>query len=139
MLGPFSSTEGLPQLHINRFGVIPKGHNTGKWRMITDLSFPSGRSVNDGIGASLDDVTTAAARLGPGALLAKVDIKSAYRLLPVHLQDRPLLAIQWDGKIFVDMILHLGFTHQPRSSMQLPTCSAGTYNNGHTPAVSLPQ
>ena len=28
MLGPFPP-ETLPRLHINRFGVIPKGHNTG--------------------------------------------------------------------------------------------------------------
>ena len=57
--------------------------------MITDLSFPSGCSVNDGIDASLsslayisvDDIATAAAHLGPGTLLAKVDIESAYRLI----------------------------------------------------------
>ena len=42
MLGPFSDTESLPPLHVNRFGVIPKGHNSGKWRLITDLSFPPG-------------------------------------------------------------------------------------------------
>ena len=76
MLGPFTSTEGLPPVHINRFGVIPKGHNTGKWRLITDLSFPSGHSVNDGIDKTLsslayisvDDIAAAAARLGPGTL-----------------------------------------------------------------------
>ena len=30
-------------LHVNRFGIILKGHNTGKWRLITDLSFPPGQ------------------------------------------------------------------------------------------------
>ena len=51
MLGPFSvhSLTDLSPLHINRFGVIPKGHNTGKWLLITDLSYPPGLSVNDGI------------------------------------------------------------------------------------------
>ena len=49
MLGPFDSINDLPPLQINRFGVIPKGHNTRKWRLITDLSFPQGRSVNYGI------------------------------------------------------------------------------------------
>ena len=34
MLGPFSPTHQLPPLQINKFGVIPKGHNTGKWRLI---------------------------------------------------------------------------------------------------------
>ena len=38
MLGPFGTHALLPSLQINRFGVIPKGHNTGKWQLITDLS-----------------------------------------------------------------------------------------------------
>ena len=49
MLGPFPPTFFASELQINRFGVIPKGHNTGKWRLITDLSFPPDHSVNDGI------------------------------------------------------------------------------------------
>ena len=116
MLGPFTSTEGLPPLHINRFGVIPKGHNTGKWRLITDLSFPNGHSVNDSIDKTLsslayisvDDIAATAAQLGPGAFLAKVDIESAYRLIPVHPQDRPLLAVKWGRKIFIDAMLPFG-------------------------------
>ena len=35
MLGPFTNTQTLPPLLVNRFGVIPKGHNTGKWRFTT--------------------------------------------------------------------------------------------------------
>ena len=81
----------LPPLQINRFGVIPKGHNTGKWRLITDLSFPTGFSVNDGIDpilctlsyTTVDDIAVALVSLGSGALLAKVNIKSAYHLIPV--------------------------------------------------------
>ena len=83
MLGPFpEGAQGLPQLHINRFGVIPKGHNTGKWCLITDLSFPPGLSVNDGIDkdmvslsyTTVDEVAALAALQGEGALLAKIDI-----------------------------------------------------------------
>ena len=41
--GPFKQPPILTyDLHINRFGVIPK-------RLITDLSYPSGGRVNDGI------------------------------------------------------------------------------------------
>ena len=46
--GPFSSPP-LPRLHISRFGVIPKKHQPGKWRLILNLSSPDGHSVNDGI------------------------------------------------------------------------------------------
>ena len=53
MLGPFTTTEGLPPLHVNRIGAVPKGHDTGKWRIITDLSFPKAGSVNDSIDPSL--------------------------------------------------------------------------------------
>ena len=52
LLGPFQEDTELPQLHINRIGVVSKGHNAGKWRIITDLSFPHGQSVNDGIDPS---------------------------------------------------------------------------------------
>ena len=53
MLGPFTETDDLPSLQVNRFGVIPKGHNSGKWRLITDLSYPPGQSVNEGIDPAL--------------------------------------------------------------------------------------
>ena len=112
LVGPISSrvlTNGQ-HLHVNRIGVVPKGFNTGKWRVITDLSFLRGRGVNDGINAqwcsleytTVDKIVTVVAQLGRGALLAKVDIKSAYRLVPVNLADRSLLGITRQGKYYVD-------------------------------------
>ncbi len=38
---------------INRFGVIPKKGQPGRWRLITDLSYPPHKSVNDGISREL--------------------------------------------------------------------------------------
>ena len=115
----------LSPRHIDRFGVIPKGHSTGKWRLITDLSFPPNLSVNDGIDPSLcslcsrsyisvDQVADIATRYGRGALLAKVDIESAYRLIPVHPQDRPLQAAVWDSQIFIDPMLPFGLRSAPK-------------------------
>ena len=46
--GPFSQPP-LPVLHVSRFGVIPKRHQPGKWRLILNLSSPAGHSVNNGI------------------------------------------------------------------------------------------
>ena len=46
--GPFSQPP-LPLLHVIRFGVIPKRHQSVKWRLILDLSSLAGHSVNDGI------------------------------------------------------------------------------------------
>ncbi len=80
ILGPFTSSAELPRLQVNRFGVIPKGRNTGKFRLITDLSFPPGQSVNNGIErklcslvyTSVEDEVAQAARFGHGALLARL-------------------------------------------------------------------
>ena len=40
-----------------------------------------------------------------GAQLAKVDIKSAYRVNPLHLEDRWMMGIRWDGGLFADTVL----------------------------------
>ena len=39
---------GTKKLKINPFGIIPKHHKPGKWRLILNLSSPRGASVNDG-------------------------------------------------------------------------------------------
>lgn len=124
MLGPFSAAERarLPPCHTNRFGVIPKGHNTGKWRLITDLSFPPGNSVNDGIDpdlcsltyTSVEQVAEVVASYPPGALLAKIDVESAYRLVPVHPLDRPLQAVDWNGALYIDPMLPFGLRSAPK-------------------------
>ena len=51
--------------------------------------------------------------MGRGALLAKVNSKSAY-LIPVHLHDCHLQAVQWDGKIFMDPMLPFGLRSAPK-------------------------
>ena len=48
ILGPFTE-EMAPKVHISQFGTIPKKHQSGQFRLITDLSSPEGFSVNDAI------------------------------------------------------------------------------------------
>ena len=118
--GPFPP-QAVPQVHISRFGVIPKGH-TGKWRLIVDLSHPRGHSVNDGIPKSLcslkyvtiDEAIQGILQLGRGALLAKIDIKSAFRLLPVHPADRHMLGMQWKDGVYIDTCLPFGLRSAPK-------------------------
>ena len=38
---------------------------------------------------------------GRGALLAKLDVESAYRIMPIHPDDRQLLGMQWKGVTYV--------------------------------------
>ena len=109
-------------VHLSRFGVIPKKRQPGKWRLIVDLSSPDEASVNDFIDASIcslqyasvDDAADFIFRSGRGTLLAKLDIKSAYRNIPVHPGDRHLLGVQWQGTVFVDACLPFGLRSAPK-------------------------
>ena len=121
VIGPFQ-TKDIPAAHISRFGVIPNHHMPNKWRLIVDLSHPVDFSINDGIPkdlCSLTYITVDTAinhiiELGPGTLLAKIDIKSAFCLLPVHPSDRHLLAMKWNKGIYIDACLPFGLRSAPK-------------------------
>ena len=120
VMGPLEPTQ-FPRVQISRFGVIPKG-SSGKWRLIVDLSSPEGHSVNDGIDSELcslkyvtvDDAVTAIQQKGSGAHLAKIDIQSAYRIIPVHPDDRWLLGMSWEGALYIDTVLPFGLRSAPK-------------------------
>ena len=101
VLGPFAVGDLEPPVQISRFGVIPKGHTLGKWRLILDLSHPEGASVNDGISPDhcsikylkIEEVAQALLKSGPGTAIENIDIQSAYRIVPVATADRHLLGM----------------------------------------------
>ena len=111
----------LPWYHASPIGIIPKKHKPGKWRLIVDLSAPEGHSVNDGIEKALcslsyisvDNVAKTILQLGPGTLLGKMDVKEAFRIVPIHPSDRLLLAIQWKGNLYIDKVLPFGLRSAP--------------------------
>ena len=108
-------------VHCSPFGVIPKRNRPNKWRLIIHLSAPEGESVNDGISKELsslsyvrvDDVVDGILQLGRGALMAKMDIRQAYRNVPVHPQDRLLVGMRWQGQVYVDAALPFGLRSAP--------------------------
>ena len=120
VIGPLA--KGSVNLHVNRFGVIPKPHQPGKWRLIVDMSHPESHSVNDGIEkplcsltyASVDEAVALIQTLGKGTLLAKLDLESAYRIIPVHPDDRQLLGMEWEGEWYVDTRLPFGLRSAPK-------------------------
>ena len=87
-VGPCEKARELG-IQCSSFGVIPKKNRANKWRLILDLSAPEGRSVNDDIQkaltyVSVDDVVAEVVKWGRGTLIAKVNVKQAYRNIPVH-------------------------------------------------------
>ena len=111
----------VPSLVVSRFGVIPKRGQSNMWRLIVDLSSTEGRSVNDGISPedcsltyiSVDNIAECVGALGRGTLLAKSDVKQAYRQVPVHPEDRALLGMFWRWRYFVDATLPFGLLSAP--------------------------
>ena len=62
---------------------------------------------------TVDEVADLVAKLGQSALLAKVDIESAYRPISVHPHDCPLLAVRWENQVFIDPMLPFGLHSAP--------------------------
>ena len=53
-------------------------------------------------------------QLGREAQLAKMDIKSAYRVVPVYPEDRLLLGVAWREQVYVDSVLPFGLRSAPK-------------------------
>ena len=87
-----------------------------------DLTHPKHHSINDGVPSSLcsihyitiEDAVQKIMALGPGTMMAKIDIKSAFRLIPVHPTDRHLLGMRWKDYTFVDTCLPFGLRSAPK-------------------------
>ncbi|KAJ1108553.1 hypothetical protein NDU88_005929 [Pleurodeles waltl] len=96
-------------------GLIPK-KDPGEFQLIHNLSALHGASVNEAIDlalcsvkyASLDGALSLLRQLGPGTLMAKADIESAFRPLPVQSDDNHLLGLQFRGKFYYDRCMPMG-------------------------------
>jgi len=117
-----TAAHALPNLRISPIGVIPKRNRPNKWRLIVELSSTEGSSVNDGVDpalcstryASMDDAVSIIQKLGWGTRLAKVDLKEAYRAVPVSPADRPLLGMHWRESVYIDTALPFGLRSAPK-------------------------
>lgn len=117
IIGPFNSPPH--DLFISSpLGVIPK-KEPGSFRIIHDLSYPKGCAVNDLIPNHLtsvsyedfDHVADLINRAGKAALVAKVDIQSAFRILPIHPSCIHLFGFRFQDAFYVDKCLPMGCSY----------------------------
>ena len=89
----------------------------GSFRLLHNLSYPYDiTSVNGGIPQTYKTVKYATIQsavkvinsLGRGCFMAKADIKSAYRLIPVHPSQFHLLGFSWRENYYFDKFLPMG-------------------------------
>lgn len=91
-------------------------HGEVKWRVIHDLTHPTGNNVNSFVESPYFQLPTAvdfARKLARGAYIWKGDIDKAFRNVPVHKRDWPLLAFHVNGVLYVDTRLPFGHALSP--------------------------
>ena len=113
--GPFNHPP-FHNLVISPIGIVPK--KNGNFRMIHHLSYPEGNSINDGIApehssvayATLDEAIKILKSLPPGSFLAKTDIESAFRIIPIHPSCYHLLGFTFQSHFYFDKRLPMGLS-----------------------------
>ena len=116
--GPFHLPP-WPDLHCSPLGAREK--DDGTIRLIMDLSYPEGDSVNSYISkddfsveyTGFDTATDLVRRVGRGCLMFKIDIKHAFRVLPIKPSQWILMGSEWMGYYFVDFRLPFGLRSSP--------------------------
>ncbi|XP_048588724.1 uncharacterized protein LOC116606981 isoform X3 [Nematostella vectensis] len=101
--GPFTDPPFGGGFVTSPLNTVPK-RDSEERRVIVDLSWPKGGSVNDGIPCdsflgdpfvtcypTIDDIVEAIVQFGPGCFLYKRDLRQAYRQFPVDPGDYRLL------------------------------------------------
>ena len=114
LVGPFPYPP-FEFFQINPIGLVPK-KEPDTFRLITHLSSPPGQSINDGIDhefsevhySSIQDAISLLINLGKGVFMAKCDIRSAFRLLPVLPEQYHLLGMKWNDNYYFDKCMPMG-------------------------------
>ena len=121
ILGPFDIPP-ITDLHVSPFMTREKPGAPHR-RVIIDLSFPAGESVNTGVDPdqylglkflltlpTIDTITSKLVKLGKGALLYKIDISRAFRHVKIDPADYKYLGLHFQN-YFLDSCLPFGFRH----------------------------
>ncbi|CAC5379598.1 unnamed protein product [Mytilus coruscus] len=120
IIGPFDKNPFSCHLKISSLNSVYKKDSVER-RVILDLSFPPGRSVNDFISKDfylgekvqlsypkVDDLVGITKDKGGKCLFFKKDLKRAYMQIPIGPGDLHLVGFQWDNKLFADRVLLMG-------------------------------
>jgi len=118
--GPFVDVPN-PHLQCSPLGTVPKKHSA-KLRTILHLSYPrdgSGTSINcqiEDLACELmrfGDAVKEIARRGRGCLMAKFDVKDAFRLIRVRPDQQLMLGMKFLCWYFVELVLPFGLKSAP--------------------------
>ena len=112
--GPYSF-KPFDNFVCSPLGLVPK-KTPGEFRIIHDLSFPEGNSVNEHISRenatvqyeSIENVIQLIKKFGKVALMAKLDVEDGFRNIPIHPSDHHFLGFIWENQYYFDKCLPMG-------------------------------
>ena len=111
--GPFKE----PPIEGLRINTVFSVEQPDKYRNIMNMSFPKKRSYNDAIdedqlhSVKMTNprlVSQAVRKAGKGAVMSKLDMKDAYKLLSIQHGDLKYQGFMWMGMIFIEKRLIFG-------------------------------
>ena len=119
IVGPFTKS---PFVNTHFPPLLARDKPDGGVRVIVDLSWPKGASVNSCIPSdtyddmpfklkypTIDLIVERIKEIGPSAKLFKVDLERAFRNLRVDPCDDPLMGLHWKNDVYVDVGVTFGF------------------------------
>ncbi|XP_054463932.1 uncharacterized protein LOC129098839 [Anoplopoma fimbria] len=123
MIGPLHSSP-FPIFRISPIGIATRKYS-GKKRLIIDLSSPHGSSIpsinslipSPDYSMQYTTITNAASLIrlaGQGAWLAKADIISAFKVLPILPEFWHLFGVHWKGSYYFAVRLTFGCKSSPK-------------------------
>ena len=120
ILGPYKQNPFCCNIAVSPLNSVPK-KETDERRVILDLSFPKGSSINDFVSKDfylgdkvnltypgVDDLVEIIKRKGQGCLLFKRDLTRAYRLIVLDPGDVSLAGYSFNGEFYFDKVLSMG-------------------------------
>ena len=116
IIGPYINPP-LPNLICSPLNLVPKAGSPGKFRLIHNLAYLYDQSsVNANIPnvnakvtyQKFDVVVQLGLKHGPGCYAGKMDFDVAFRNIPIHPQDLPLLGFTLDDLYFINSTLAFG-------------------------------
>ncbi len=100
---------------ISRFGLIPKRGQEGQWRLIQDLSYPSGQSINKVLCSLVyDTVDMAIQQITKLGHWLKLIYNMPIAMYQSTHRTKLLVGMQFEGGVFLDTTLPFGLRSAPK-------------------------
>ena len=136
IMGPYNKIPFTAKVGISPLSTRPKKNSTER-RVILDLSFPEGASINDGIQKDyymgmaakltfpkVDDLACRIFQLRGNCCLFKIDLSRYFRQVPLDPGDYSLIGYMIDGKIYFDKVLPMGMRSAPYIAQRITNAIA---------------